>query len=298
MAGDTRLKGMLTEGREAVTILLGFGVFFGGILASPVPNAAKLPATAACAVFFLMFAVYLYKLRGADEPPGSPARREFDLFHENLELGFGFNDWYARSLTRVLDSLDRFFRDADKEEVAKLARFAAAPPKVAQCWSAPAYDKCLALALLYPLATMFLVWVATGHAGDAERAVGLDGSPAGAFAWRLGVPASVAILVFAWFKFQRKPDWKKALVLFTGGVGSGFSMMFFAGFGLGAVAGSFICVVISTVFFFDLLAVAGAVALIFGFGVSAVVAVAREFSFARAIHRLVHKPACPLTGLG
>jgi hypothetical protein len=40
-------------------------------------------------------------------------------------------------------------------------------------WTAPAFDRCLLLALIYPIVTVFAVWALSGHVGPAERALGL-----------------------------------------------------------------------------------------------------------------------------
>jgi hypothetical protein len=40
-------------------------------------------------------------------------------------------------------------------------------------WTVRAFDRCLLLVLLYPVATLFVVWVHTGHVGPAERALHL-----------------------------------------------------------------------------------------------------------------------------
>jgi hypothetical protein len=56
----------------------------------------------------------------------------------------------------------------------------------APLWTAPAFDRCLLLALIYPIATIFLIWAIFGHVGPAEAALHLQ--PDIAF-WRRGLVA-------------------------------------------------------------------------------------------------------------
>jgi ABC-type uncharacterized transport system permease subunit len=43
----------------------------------------------------------------------------------------------------------------------------------APSWTAPALDRCLLLALIYPIAAIFLIWMLSGQVGRAEAALGL-----------------------------------------------------------------------------------------------------------------------------
>jgi hypothetical protein len=43
----------------------------------------------------------------------------------------------------------------------------------AQLWTAPAFDRCLLLALAYPIVTVFIMWGVSGHVGPAEKVLGL-----------------------------------------------------------------------------------------------------------------------------
>jgi hypothetical protein len=40
-------------------------------------------------------------------------------------------------------------------------------------WTAAAFDRCLLLALIYPIATILLIWAISGDVGPAEAALGL-----------------------------------------------------------------------------------------------------------------------------
>lgn len=90
-------------------------------------------------------------------------------------------------LTRLLDATDRFFGDARSS-------LSDPPPH----WTAPAFDKCLLLALAYPLAAIFVVWAVSGYAGSVEQMLGLHGNVEG---WRRAF--SVLLLAAIWFAFSR-----------------------------------------------------------------------------------------------
>ena len=64
----------------------------------------------------------------------------------------------------------------------------------APLWTAPAFDRCLLLALLYPILTMSVIWAASGHVGPAEHALGLS---AGLSVWQR--PAGIGLVWFPAF---------------------------------------------------------------------------------------------------
>jgi hypothetical protein len=75
---------------------------------------------------------------------------------------------YAKWLTKFLDRVERFFGDAGTQGQRAFGLKTPAP-----LWTAPALDRCLLLALLYPIATIVLVWAMFGHVGPAEAALDL-----------------------------------------------------------------------------------------------------------------------------
>jgi hypothetical protein len=40
-------------------------------------------------------------------------------------------------------------------------------------WTAPALDRCLFLALIYPITAIFLIWAISGQVGPAEASLGM-----------------------------------------------------------------------------------------------------------------------------
>jgi hypothetical protein len=122
--------------------------------------------------------------------------------------------------------------------------------KPAPLWTAPALDRCLLLALIYPIATIFIIWAISGHVGPAEAALGLEPDISG---WARGLAAAAnGFLSFAIWRGVRRRGWKSriwiagavpvalAAVAFAGG--SDLIVLFlvaFVGAIIGAIAGAF-----------------------------------------------------------
>jgi hypothetical protein len=85
---------------------------------------------------------------------------------------------YAERLKVALDAVDRFFGDAGMADRTLWPRaFGLRTP--APLWTAAAFDRCLLLALIYPLVTVLVIWGASGHVGPAERALTLPVNSSG-----------------------------------------------------------------------------------------------------------------------
>jgi hypothetical protein len=103
-----------------------------------------------------------------------PAERQaYDALRNSLAEGNMAARLYAERLTRFLDWVDRFFGDAGMADRTLFAHaFWLRTP--APLWTAPAFDRCLLLALYYPVATIFVIWAVSGHVGPAEAALHLQ----------------------------------------------------------------------------------------------------------------------------
>ena len=106
------------------------------------------------------------------EPEGSLERQDYDKLRASLAGGNLAARLYAKWLTAFLDQVERFFGDAGMAD-RTLFPHAFGFQKPAPLWTAPAFDRCLLLALIYPFATIFIIWAVSGHVGPAERALGL-----------------------------------------------------------------------------------------------------------------------------
>lgn len=128
------------------------------------------------AVAFGLFAWLTWRywdlLGGAAERQGSRERADYAALFVEIELGGAPAKVYREWLTTALDRLDVFFGDTQRNDKSWLARALGLETPGAR-WTAPAFDRCLLLALLYPVVTILLVWMWSGHVGVAERAIGL-----------------------------------------------------------------------------------------------------------------------------
>jgi hypothetical protein len=149
-------------------------------------------------VLGLIYRRYLGVL-GADRR--KPAERQaYDALRASLAEGNLAARLYAERLTRFLNWIDQFFGDAGVADRTLFPRaFRLKVP--AHLWTAPAFDRCLFLALLYPITSIFTIWAVSGHAGLAEAALHLRPAPSG---WeRALVMLLAAGCAFA--MFRRRP---------------------------------------------------------------------------------------------
>jgi hypothetical protein len=79
--------------------------------------------------------------------------------------------------------------------------------KPAPLWTAPAFDRCLLLALIYPIATIFVIWAISGHVGPAETALSLTPDVPG-LSRALGV-AAIGFSSFAFWRAVLSTGWKR-----------------------------------------------------------------------------------------
>jgi hypothetical protein len=110
--------------------------------------------------------------RGA-QPEGSLERQDYDRLRASLAGGNLAARLYAKWLTAFLDGVERFFGDKGMADRTLFAH-AFGLQKPAPLWTASAFDRCLFLALIYPVATIFLIWAVSGHVGPAEAAFRLN----------------------------------------------------------------------------------------------------------------------------
>jgi len=120
----------------------------------------------------LLYQRYLSVLALGGEAEMSSERIAYDKVRNNMEKGGKPALLYAQWLTKFLDAVDRFFGDTGMAD-RTLFPHAFGLKTPAPTWTAPAFDRCLLLAFIYPIATIFVIWVISGHVGPAESALGL-----------------------------------------------------------------------------------------------------------------------------
>jgi hypothetical protein len=120
-----------------------------------------------------IFAYYFNLLAHGAKPEGSIQRQDYDRLQAKLAGDNVFEHYYREWLEKFLNWIDWFFRDKHIATrtpfLPRLLRLTTPAP----LWTAPALDRCLFLALVYPIAMIFIIWVLSGHAGSAGVALGL-----------------------------------------------------------------------------------------------------------------------------
>jgi hypothetical protein len=119
--------------------------------------------------FLVQLARYAGVLGAGGKPAGSPERQAYEDLRAKLAEGATPLRIYERSLGTFLDWTERFFGDAGTKGQRAFGLRTPAP-----LWTAPALDRCLLLALIYPIVTIFLIWAISDNVGPAEAALGFQ----------------------------------------------------------------------------------------------------------------------------
>ncbi|MCI0598808.1 MAG: hypothetical protein L0Y60_04690 [Beijerinckiaceae bacterium] len=232
------------------------------------------------AIALVIYKYYLGLLAKGGAPEGSIERQDYDRLRAKLKEGNWGARLYAKWLTAVLDWTGRFFGDAGKESKTPFL-----PPLFrlkypAPLWTAPALDRCLLLALIYPVATIFLIWAISGHAGPAEAALGLEADRSG---WERGLTvAAIGVLSFALWHFRWTGRWKSRRLSAFAAFSAAAAV--FAGAGTIAFASAvFVSAVAFAVAFADAFAVAFAVTFAVTLALAVTIRVAVAVAFAGAL---------------
>lgn len=152
--------------------LLPLREWFGGL-----PIISRILLALSAGLFAWEAARYFEILGDAGAPLGSSERAEYDQLRGELQAGGTPTKVYRKWLTTALDRVDAFFDDAGRNDKSWFAHALRLDAPGAR-WTVEAFDRSLLLALLYPLATIILVWMWSGHVGPAEHALGLWASEA------------------------------------------------------------------------------------------------------------------------
>ncbi|HEX4889015.1 MAG TPA: hypothetical protein VFW37_01405, partial [Alphaproteobacteria bacterium] len=192
------------------TVIAGLGAALWAVfpklaswIGEPLAITAEVLGMCGLCLFAGCFYRYDVLLGEGGKPEGARERTDYDALRASLQMGGLPVKLYTDWLTVFLEAVDRFFGDAHVTKRGRAARlFGLRAP--AALWTAPAYDRCLLLAALYPVGMIFLIWAISGHVGPAETALtlapGIDG-------WRRGVAiASLAMMAFAWWRILGTDD--------------------------------------------------------------------------------------------
>jgi hypothetical protein len=139
------------------------------------------------------FIRYFEVLGAGEDEIGSRNRQAYTDLREDLEKGGRSAILYSRWLHLFLDAVDRFFGDAGRIS--------------APLWTAASLNRCLLLALIYPIVTIFVIWAISGHVGPAERALHLD--PRMTILQRSFATAVIGLCAFTIFGAVRAKAWRR-----------------------------------------------------------------------------------------
>ena len=120
---------------------------------------------------YLVFRHYHAILGGEGIARGS-RRQAYDDLRESLTAGGTPARLYANWLERALHLVEDFFGEAHATERSSLQQVIGLS-RPAALWTAPALDRCILFAFIYPQALLFLGWLMSGRAGRAEIVLGL-----------------------------------------------------------------------------------------------------------------------------
>jgi hypothetical protein len=176
----------------------------GGSIAQPLTSLLAIAGAVGGLAFSLMYRRYLGVLGAGGGRSGYPAREAYDRLRESLLGGNLAARMYTNRLSAFLDAVDRFFGDAGMADRTLFPHaFGLRTP--VPLWTASAFDRCVLLALIYPIATILIIWAAAGHVGPAEAALQLKSDLPG---WQrvVGV-AIIAVSVIAILRSSRSKGW-------------------------------------------------------------------------------------------
>jgi hypothetical protein len=135
-----------------------FSVAMKPVIGEPLVALIGIVILIGIATFGLVVLHYYGVLGAGAEPVGTRERTDYDALRQRIAAGNWIAREYARRLEIFLNAIDRFFGDEGMAD-RTLFPHAFGLRRSAPLWTAPAFDRCLLLALLYPVAAIVLIWV-------------------------------------------------------------------------------------------------------------------------------------------
>lgn len=180
-------------------------------------NPFKLLAVAAGvigAIGFLRFQRYSEILSYGSAPPETHRFRVYNRFRATLSEGGLFKWIFFYGIQNFLLALQRFFLDADKKSSAFTRRtFGLKEPS--PLWTAPAFDRCLLLAVIYPLTSIILFWSVIPEVNQAQKVLHL---PQELEPWQRGLIFGILVgEIIAVWNIIRRGSWYSAIWAVSGG---------------------------------------------------------------------------------
>jgi hypothetical protein len=126
-------------------------------------------------ILLLIFWRYVGVLSEGGAEDDSIERQTYCDLRSSLKEGGRPTQIYCYLLTKFLDRVDRFLGDHGQHE-AGIFRNAFGIRGPYPLWTAIAFERCLLLAMVYPVVTVLLAWTISGQVGPVERSLGLTAS--------------------------------------------------------------------------------------------------------------------------
>jgi hypothetical protein len=162
-------------------------------------------------VSLLIYRRYLNILGEGGSKFGSLEKQAYDALRESLAKGGSAARLYAHQLSRFLDAIDLFFGDFRMADQTLFPHaFGLKTPS--PLWTAPAFGRWLVLTFAYPIVSIFVIWVLSGHVGRAEAALGL--APDLAPRVRLIAMGALGIVTFVVWRVEQARG-SKSLIWFA-----------------------------------------------------------------------------------
>jgi hypothetical protein len=198
------------------------------------------------AAFSLAILHYFAVLGAGTEAAATPEREGYDALRRQLASSTSVTSAYAHNLDGFLGGIDRFFCDQRSADQSLFSRIFGLR-KPAPLWTAPAFDRCLLLALFYFVAAVALIWTASNQVGPAEAVLGLHAADD----WRrAAILAAVGLSPLAtWGALRVNRDLFSlaSICIFAGATVVLGTSAFTVGYAvLGAIAGAIVVGIIGT----------------------------------------------------
>jgi hypothetical protein len=166
------------------------------------------------AIGFLLFQRYSEILSYGFDKPGSYRFRLYNRFRAILSEGGLFRWNFFHGMKSFLQTLERFFLDGNKTSSA-LSRRTFGLEEPFPLWTAPAFDRCLLIAAIYPLTSMIFFWSVTGQVDQAQRVLKLPGKLE---PWQQGFIFGILVgEIIAIWNVIRRGSWYSATWAVSGG---------------------------------------------------------------------------------
>ncbi|SDE27826.1 hypothetical protein [Rhodospira trueperi] len=139
-----------------------------------------------------------------------PAKPNFKKLRTQIEGKDTLQTAYQSLLEGFLDKIDWFFDRWGDEDEESSTNHAPGRPLT---WTANAYDRCLLLAVAYPIMSAFLTWLLLNQTGALGEALGL--LPLKNDLFRFVMSLGLGGIFWLFVRLLRREDWQKWVLIFV-----------------------------------------------------------------------------------